>query len=429
MGHTKTAVSVFILMTIMGARPGDGDYPSSLCISRFLRSARHGGSMTFLYLMLWFAWNFICSLHGEIPRETGDSQGTAVLPGSFLIGHLHVCLVSNFHRTRLDLLPFPPECRTAMLIMSPGRKSNGSERSPSSEPPGDTKKPPTHIKLKLSPPQTAAKDKNDPAPTNENHQTDAPPNRLFFPHLELLSPTPTGSTIDTTARATGHSRACVVSESEISVLDLGPSLANPHGEFPDAPHEYPPSSPERDFFRTKRRVPPAQADPGHTDTSGQSLPGESLDPGAVIAGSASVVNDPPLYLRRHQPELHVSMPPPNPSSSLRRSYRNRVPLSGDIHQLGYGYGYDGFDRDHFHAEDEPDRDIRASSVSHSPCSLSSVRPARLAVHRSRSSFGGMDKEYTVLFTANMSEDESSSQLFTGVASDEPESACRMDFEI
>ncbi|KAJ5083902.1 hypothetical protein NUU61_008481 [Penicillium alfredii] len=221
------------------------------------------------------------------------------------------------------------------------------------------------------------------------------------------------STIPTSLR----NRGCVLSESEISVLDLGPSLTSPWPQHSNTASantaaRLTPSStsdPHIDMplLGAGTVLLPTGSDSDHCETFvDPQLHSEDLESVAVTSETMSFSNENPLWLRhRRRNDVLVTIPP-----------ANRFFAYGDLHNLGYGYGHAGFARGHFYIADEPDCEIRSLSVPHSP---KSPHPARPVVQRSKTSFGGMDLEFVALRNAEMARMEQSQELFPGIAVDVP----------
>lgn len=172
----------------------------------------------------------------------------------------------------------------------------------------------------------------------------------------------------TLPRSVRH-RPANLSEGEISVLDLGPSL-QPSLETTPTP-----------ISRIRRNGGLMSENPGlytalaslATDDDGneRQLRTEDLESEAV--SSASEVSNPhPLSQRQRRQNIIIPRCPgpvsygPRPVRQLRDS---RVASSGDVQNLGHGYGYGygySMQDNHLYFSDELNSHIMARSVPHSP---------------------------------------------------------------
>ncbi|KAJ5856619.1 uncharacterized protein N7529_010563 [Penicillium soppii] len=197
---------------------------------------------------------------------------------------------------------------------------------------------------------------------------------------------------------THRTRAAILSESEISVLDIGPSLHSSHNSTIASRRA---SATKHNKPRLLRTASPAFLAGPDSDGSDKASPVRTplriadLDSVAVTSASTSVSNEFPLHLReRRQEQFNITLPGPR---GLRRPHDQRSFSGGHYELLGYGYGYSGFTPDPFYTPDEPDRHIHAQSVPHSPRSPSEY--TRPSLPRSQSSFAGMGPEFASMRNA------------------------------
>lgn len=288
----------------------------------------------------------------------------------------------------------------------------------------------THIRLKLK-----------LGPPGERHERDAPANGSLPPdpprhaisrQLPRSTPSPSLSAGAPIIRPIVRSREHVVSESDISVLDLGPSLTESHLQRPVRTPA--PASATR-FSLLNSAVHASEFHHGFQPRSNEPsayLPSQQVrtdpDPDVELSTSDSNVsptNDQPLVplsIRRRRPPLRLSIPrdsglraPPR-----RRVSRNRVPFTGDIHCLGYGHGFGGYEQVHewsdfYICEEDSDGEF-LPSVSHGP--WETPLSVRAAARRARRAFGQWDRRSSDLFTTGLSEYERDLGLFSDGAVDD-----------
>lgn len=203
-----------------------------------------------------------------------------------------------------------------------------------------------------------------------------------------------GPSVPTTLRT----RAAVLSESEISVLDIGPSLHSSHNSTIASRRS---STSKRNKPGLVRTSSPSFVAGPDSDGSDKASPAQTplrtadLDSVAITSASGSVTNEFPLRLRqRRRDQPNLTLPGPR-GLQLPRYHRS---FSGSHYEhLGYGYGFSGFSTTNFHTTDEHDRRIHSLSVPHSPRSPSG--PRRPSLPRSQSSFGGIDPEFAAMRNA------------------------------
>ncbi|KAJ5613329.1 hypothetical protein N7510_006523 [Penicillium lagena] len=222
-----------------------------------------------------------------------------------------------------------------------------------------------------------------------------------------------------------RNRACVLSESEISVLDLGPGLAPGHmrnSEYARLFADTTEKGPEMSFMHaplpwTEVPVPDVLRDPlqrGRVKATPGGRPpalrSEDSDSVAVTSDSMSFSNEHPLRLRdRRHNDIRMGA----------HAKKSRATRHTGFMGYGYGYGYGGYGEDHFFilADDELHCEARALFVRQSSRPSPPLWPA---VHRSKSWFGGMYPEipalrYGLPVPVNRQEDE---ELFSGVVLDD-----------
>lgn len=311
------------------------------------------------------------------------------------------------------------------------RTSAGSNNShhPRTPPSQHDQDKPVRLRLKLSP----TSKKNEEA-ANKNTQAE-PPGESSHPPLCLPSQTLSAS-IDMCApiiRPLKRSREHDISESDISVLDLGPSLTRP-----DINH-LPPGDPTvaatrilEAELRSRRPLEPypnpPRPRPNERDASYaiQRRRAEESESEPVSSGSNVSPTDeslPPISLRRNQQELHLDLQmrtglraPP------RRRVRVRTPVTGDIHLLGYGWGFGGHERvqdrsDFYIVESDSEGYIHSTSaaVHGSAEDRPSTRAAR---RRAGYPVGSWDRRSSDLFTTGLSHYEQTLDLFPEVEVDD-----------
>lgn len=338
-------------------------------------------------------------------------------------------------------------CKTlAMATTSASRRrASASPDPPHASPPptqrdGDN---PVRLRLKVSPPNKKHGDD-----TNGNGQTD-PPNEATHPRIQLPNPSPSTSTnmCAPIIRPLKRTREHDVSESDISVLDLGPSLTQldnraSAGEPTLAETRSAPLNAAtriRESRFSLRNGPLGPLDPYpypprsrlndvHSYYQHQRARAEVIDSEPVSADSDVSPADeslPNLTLRRHQPELYLDLrhrtglrAPPR-----RRVSRSRSPFTGDIHCLGYGFGFGGYERvqdqsSFYIVESDLGGDIRSTARSSSHESVEVSHSAQAGPRRVRYPIGSWDRRSSDLFTTGLPEYEQELELFPGVDVDE-----------
>jgi hypothetical protein len=219
---------------------------------------------------------------------------------------------------------------------------------------------------------------------------------FFETHFASVSSSPIGSPGPTVANSLAGS------ESEISMLDIGPSLqpANllsradiPNSTLAALHHHVGLASTARPGFVLG---PDSDSD----GLSEHRLRTEDLESVAVTSVSGSVDNDFHLSQRqRRQNETHLVLPT---DRELRQSAATRESPAPEQHGHGYGYGFSSRPSSPEYFADEASRRVYSLSVPHSPRSTSPVsRPARF---RSLSSFGGMDPAFVAMQVADQAQE-------------------------
>ncbi|CAL5868062.1 uncharacterized protein PFLUO_LOCUS2285 [Penicillium psychrofluorescens] len=251
-------------------------------------------------------------------------------------------------------------------------------------------------------------------------------NRPILPSVErspIQRPIDAASTMSGLCTST-RNRACVLSESEISVLDLGPGLASGHMRnseyarlFADTTEEGPEMSftsapspvtkvPVPDALRDSLQRRRAKAMPAVRPPVPRS---EDSDSVAVTSDSMSFSNEHPLRLRnRRHNDIRIG------------AHGKKSPATPHTGVMGYGYGYGGYGQEQFFilADEELSCEAPALSVPQSPRSSPASWPA---VPRSKGSFGGMYPEILALrygLPAPVSRQEEEEELFSGVVLDD-----------
>ncbi|KAJ9483369.1 hypothetical protein VN97_g10033 [Penicillium thymicola] len=198
-----------------------------------------------------------------------------------------------------------------------------------------------------------------------------------------------GPTVRHSTRSSTRPRAAVLSESEISVLDLGPSLHSAHlSARPSRRNSSSSTHPGTGLARTT--APSFVPGPG-SDTSDQPaerhLRADELESVALTSASGSFNNEFPFTLRqRRQNRTNVNLPSPQ---ELRPNRANRAfSLSGP---------QSARDRSPNSFGDEPIRRIFSLSVPQSP--QSPGLPPNPTLRRAQSSFNGMDPAFSAMRNA------------------------------
>ncbi|KAJ5585582.1 uncharacterized protein N7459_005382 [Penicillium hispanicum] len=264
------------------------------------------------------------------------------------------------------------------------------------------------LRLRLSPAVIKSEDTDD-VPPIQHHQVPAASPPVTTSAENSHSPS-SDSAPSLAPPPTIRSR--VLSESDISVLDLGPSLTNTHLGRDHEPylHASHMMGGALDLCMTPRTIirlrTRAQAISGGDSLDGTQrlLRTDDLESVAVTSDSASVNNDHSisLYARRHDAVHNISgmMLPSIP-----------VPLTGDIHSVGYGYGFDGYNRSHFFIAGDPEREISQLAAESTP------RPMRALSFRAHRSFEISDEDFVVARDAEVARQEQRMSLFPNVVID------------
>jgi hypothetical protein len=219
---------------------------------------------------------------------------------------------------------------------------------------------------------------------------------FFEIHFASASSSPIGSPGPTVPNSLAGS------ESEISMLDIGPSLqpANllSRADIPNSTL----AALHRHVGLTSTARPGFVLGPD-SDSDGLSehrLRTEDLESVAVTSVSGPVDNDFHLSQRqRRQNETHLVLPT---DRDLRQSAATRESPAPEQHGHGYGYGFSSRPSSPEYFADEASRRVYSLSVPHSPRSTSPVsRPPRF---RSLSSFGGMDPAFVAMQVADQAQE-------------------------
>ncbi|CAI7638345.1 unnamed protein product [Penicillium crustosum] len=226
-------------------------------------------------------------------------------------------------------------------------------------------------------------------------ESDMAPQRVTSVSTEDLSsngepgPTVPNSTRSST-RSSMRSRPAVLSESEISVLDLGPSLHSTHLSARPSRRNSSSSNAHTGTGLARTTAPSFVPGPS-SDTSDQQveyhLRIDELESVALTSASGSVNNEFPLNLRqRRQNRTNINLPSPQ-ELRLNRAHR-AFSLSGP-HSVRDG-SPNSF-------SDEPIRRIFSLSVPQSP--QSPALPPHPTLRRAQSSFSGMDPAFSAMRNA------------------------------
>ncbi|KAK4870996.1 hypothetical protein LT330_000233 [Penicillium expansum] len=204
-----------------------------------------------------------------------------------------------------------------------------------------------------------------------------------------------GPTVPNSMRTSMRPRASVLSESEISVLDLGPSLHSTHLSARTSRRNSSSVNPHTGIGLARTTAPSFMPGPG-SDTSEQQverhLRTDELESVVLTSASGSVDNDFPLNLRqRRQNRPHITLPSPQ---ELRTHRINRSFTISGAHS---SRDESGFDHSPTSFTDEPIRRIFSLSVPQSP--QSPALPPHPTLRRSQSSFSGMDPAFSAMRNA------------------------------
>lgn len=203
-------------------------------------------------------------------------------------------------------------------------------------------------------------------------------------------PGPTVPNSRSSTRSSMRPRAAVLSESEISVLDLGPSLHSTHLSARPSRRS---SSSSNDHTGPglARTTAPSFVPGPSSDSSDQQverhLRTDELESVALTSASSSVHNEFPLSLRqRRQNRANINLPSP---LELRPNRVNRAFSLSGPHSARDG-SPNSF-------SDEPIRRIFSLSVPQSP--QSPALPPVPTLRRAQSSFSGMDPAFSAMRNA------------------------------
>ncbi|KAJ5960852.1 uncharacterized protein N7479_008002 [Penicillium vulpinum] len=204
-----------------------------------------------------------------------------------------------------------------------------------------------------------------------------------------------GPTVPNSMRTSMRPRTAVLSESQISVLDLGPSLHSTHLLARASRRNLTSGNTPNGTGLARTTAPNFMPGPG-SDTSDRPLEHrlqtDELESVALTSASGSVNNEFPLRLRqRRQNRPNITLPNPQ---ELRPNRVNRASTFSEPRGLRNRAGSDGSPT--FFA-DESSRRIHSLSVPQSPRSPS--LPPQPALLRSQSSFNGMDPAFSAMRNA------------------------------
>lgn len=320
------------------------------------------------------------------------------------------------------------------------------------------------IRLELRPPEIKAEDSDENAQIEEDALNDT---SLSSCHLHLQQTTPTrasSSAPNVFPPQPRRNRINLLSESDISALDIGPSLIQSHVQRTASVrvNQTPMASrtgfmrvlPENKLFKKPqegrwsdsrqetRRLDRTRGRMHVKDPKSQSVTsGVSTSSELPIIHSSQqnpirLLSEPypfrlPVALGPHRPRSRLSIDDleseavtsgsasvtpelllsnrahrqdvvhPLPApSALRRIWRSQVPVAGNIHMLPYGYGYAAYKYTHFDLATNPDHENSIASTSQMP------RPRR-----------GSCEPYPGIFTAGMADYERSLMLYQRLKDD------------
>ncbi|OQE46501.1 hypothetical protein PENCOP_c001G00385 [Penicillium coprophilum] len=203
-----------------------------------------------------------------------------------------------------------------------------------------------------------------------------------------------GPTVPNSMRTSMRPRAAVLSESEISVLDLGPSLHSPHLLARASRRNSISTTSDHGLLGLARTAAPNFMPGPGSDISDKPsdyrLRTDDLESVALTSASGSINNEFPLNLRqRRQNRANVTLPGPHELQT------QRVNRSSTIGEATHGV------RDQFGLEnsptffpDESSRRVHSLSVPQSP--ESPPLPALPTLRRAQSSFNGMEPAFSAM---------------------------------
>jgi hypothetical protein len=238
-------------------------------------------------------------------------------------------------------------------------------------PPSTSRGLPEHIPRSYRSHQRPLRDHSDrylPSRTPEERQENQ---RLESHRQQLITSMASSSSSGTESPGPAlprsiRQRAANLSEGEISVLDLGPSLQTTPTPISRVRHNTCLLNDNSELYTALAGL--------ATDYDGNArrLRTEDLESEAVSSASGDVPNPHPLSERQRRQNMMIqrglgpASSGPRPVRQLRDS---RVASSSDVqnlgHRYGYGYGYSMQDNQ-LHFSDEPSNHIMARSVPHSP---------------------------------------------------------------
>ncbi|KAJ5163991.1 uncharacterized protein N7500_005821 [Penicillium coprophilum] len=203
-----------------------------------------------------------------------------------------------------------------------------------------------------------------------------------------------GPTVPNSMRTSMRPRAAVLSESEISVLDLGPSLHSPYLLARASRRNSISTTSNHGLLGLARTAAPnfmlGPASDISDKPSDYRLRTDDLESVALTSASGSINNEFPLNLRqRRQNRANVTLPGPHELQT------HRVNRSSTISEATHGMRDQfGFEKSPAFFPDESSRRIHSLSVPQSP--ESPPLPPLPTLRRAQSSFNGMEPAFSAM---------------------------------
>ncbi|KAJ5835412.1 hypothetical protein N7447_001438 [Penicillium robsamsonii] len=223
-----------------------------------------------------------------------------------------------------------------------------------------------------------------------------PPNEVSPRHATPISTQSLGEpgpTVPNSMRTSIRPRTAVLSESEISVLDLGPSLHSPHLSARVSRRNSHSANAHHGLRLAHTTAPNFMLGPG-SDTSDKPadhrLQTDDLESVALTSVSGSINNEFPFNLRQRRQNLaNITLPGPHEFQSYR------VNRSSTISEATQGLrDRSSFDNSPTFFPDESSRRIHSLSVPQSP--QSPPLPPLPSLRRAQSSFNGMEPAFSAM---------------------------------
>ncbi|KAJ5384084.1 hypothetical protein N7517_001995 [Penicillium concentricum] len=224
-----------------------------------------------------------------------------------------------------------------------------------------------------------------------------PPNEVSPQHATPISTQSLGEpgpTVPNSMRTSIRPRTAVLSESEISVLDLGPSLHSPHLSARASRRNSTSANAHHGLLGLARTTAPNFMPGPGSDTSDKpsdhQLRTDDLESVALTSASGSINNEFPLNLRqRRQNRANITLPGPHELQTHRVNHSSTISEAthGLRDQFDFGNSPTFF-------PDESSRRIHSLSVPQSP--QSPPLPPMPTLRRAQSSFNGMEPAFSAM---------------------------------